>query len=110
IRFLVCRKPRPFRERREDLATHRSPKHLHPAHHRRGGTARPAEYLSGFKWTALSHIVSRALHRAADLVRELAAPGLAEGFGKITRFHGMTALQEQPKEVRGIGQARHHHR
>src|SRR5258706_13962490 len=91
LRFLVCRKPRPFRERHEDLATHRSPKHLHATHHRRGGTARLAEYLSGFKWTALSHIVSRALHRADDLVREFAAPGLAEGFGKIPRFRGNTA-------------------
>src|SRR5258706_11893431 len=92
IRFLVCRKPRPFRERREDLATHRSPKHLHPAHHRRGGTARLAGYLSGFKWTPLSHIVSRPLHRAENLVREFAAPGFAEGFGKIPSFRGITAL------------------
>src|SRR5258707_4523484 len=99
IRFLVCRKPRPFRERREDLATHRSPNHLHPAHHRRGGTARLAEYLSGFKWTALSHNVSRTLHRAKNLVREVAAPRFAESFGKITSLRRMTGGHDEPEQV-----------
>src|SRR5207247_352056 len=74
-----------------------------------GGTARLVEYLSGFKWTALAHIVSGALHRAENLVREFAATGLAEGFGKITGFRGMTAVQQKPKQVRGVSKAGHHH-
>src|SRR6266436_3426342 len=92
IRFIVCRKSRRFGEYREDLATHRFPKHLNATHDWSGGTARAAEYVSGFKWTAFSHIVSRALHRAENLVREVAAPGLAEGFGEITGFRRMAAV------------------
>src|SRR2546421_2572581 len=86
IRFIVCRKARRLGEHREDLATHRFPKHLNATHNRSGGTAQPGEYMSGFKWTALSHIVSGALHRAGNLVREGAAPGLAEGFCEGTSF------------------------
>jgi hypothetical protein len=46
---------------------------------------------------------------AENLVREVAAPGLAGGFGKVTSFRGMTAVQEKPKHVRGVSKARHHH-
>ncbi len=109
ILFIVGRKSRRFGEHRDDLAAHRLPEHLNATHDRSGGTARLAEYVSGFKWTALSHIVSGALHRADNLVREVAAPGLAEGFGKITGFRGMAAVQEKPKQVRGVSKARHHH-
>src|SRR5260370_4196019 len=109
IRCIVCGKSRRFGEPREDLATHRVPTHLNASQDRSSGTARAAEYSSGFKWTALSHIVSGAFHRAENLVREVAAPGLAEGFGKITGFRGMAAVQEKPKHVRGVSKARHHH-
>src|SRR5256886_6172667 len=57
----------------------------------------------------ISYIVSGALHGTENLVREVAAPGLAEGFGKITGFRGMPAVQEQPKHVRDVTKARHHH-
>src|SRR4029077_1809332 len=109
IRFIVCRKSRSFGEHRDDLAAHRFPKHLNATHDRGGGTARLAEYVSGFKWTALAHIISSAFHRAYNLVREIPAPGLAEGFGKITGFRRMAAIQEKPKQVRGVSKARHHH-
>src|SRR5260221_3078251 len=56
---------------REDLATHRSPKHLDAANHRRGGTARLAEYLSGFKWTARSEEHTSELQSHSDLVCRL---------------------------------------
>src|SRR6516165_10293675 len=109
IRFFVCGKSRRFRERRHDLATHCLPKHLDATHDRRGGTTRPAEYLSRFKWTALSHIVPSILHGLENLVRDFRAAGLAEGFGKITGFRGMTAVQEKPKQVRRVSEARHYH-
>src|SRR5205085_6651890 len=108
IGFPVCRKPRRLRERREDLTTHRFPKHFDAAHDR-SGSLRLAEDLSRFKWTALPHIVSGALHRAEDLVSEFRSPGLAEGFGQITGFRGMTTVQEEPKQVGGVSEARHHH-
>src|SRR5216684_1673766 len=109
ILFIVCGKSRRFGEHRDDLAAHRFPKHLNATHDRSGGTARLAEYVPGFKWTALSHIVYGALHRANNLVREVTAPGLAEGFGKIPGFRGMAAVQEKPKKVRGVSKACHHH-
>src|SRR5258708_13314507 len=109
ILFIVCRKSRRLGEHRDDLAAHRFPKHLNATHDRSGGTARLAEYVSGFKWTALSHIVSRALHRTDNLVREITPPGLAEGFGKITGFRGMAAVQEKPKQVRGVSKPPRHH-
>jgi len=65
--------------------------------------------VSGFKWTALSHIVSRALHRTDNLVREITPPVWRKAFGKITGFRGMAAVQEKPKQVRGVSKARHHH-
>src|SRR2546429_9488761 len=89
IRFIVCRKSRRFGEHREDLATHRFPKHLNATHDRNGGTARPAGKLASFKWASLSHIVSRAPHCPADLLPGVAAPRLAGGFGKATRFPRM---------------------
>src|SRR5207248_5149543 len=51
---------------------------LFDAAHDRSGSLRLAEDLSRFKWTALPHIVSGALHRAEDLVSEFRSPGLAE--------------------------------
>src|SRR2546423_14369899 len=84
IRFIVCRKSRRFGEHRENLATHRFPKHLHATHDRSGGPAQPAGYVSSFQWTALSHIVSGPPHRAKNIVREGAPPGLAASVGKIT--------------------------
>src|SRR5260370_4816702 len=101
ILFIVCRKSRRFGEHRDDLAAHRFPKHLNATHDRSGGTARLAEYVSGFKRTALSHIVSGPLHRADSLVRAAAAPGLAEGFGRITAFRGMASVEENPSQVQG---------
>src|SRR5262249_51465838 len=103
------RQSRRFRESREDLATHRFPKHLDAPHDRSGGTAWPAEYLSGFERTALSHIVPSSLHRAENFFREFASPSLAEGFGEISGFRGMTAVQEKPKQVRSISETCHHH-
>ena len=108
IRFSVCRKSRRFRERSQDLSAHRFPKHLDAAHDWSSGTARLVEYLSGFKGTALSHIVSGALHRVENLVREFAASGLPEGFGEITGFRGMPPVQEKPKQVGGVTEACHH--
>ncbi len=108
IRSSICRKSRCFGKRREHLATHRVPKDLNATHNRRCGTAQPGEYMSGFKRTALSDIVSGALHGAENLVRQVGAPGLAEGFGKIAGFRGMAAVQEKPKHVRGVSKARHH--
>src|SRR5207253_4792447 len=108
IRFLVYRKSRRFREPGEDLAAHRFPKHLHAPHDRSGATAWPVKDLSGFKGTALAHIVSGTPHRAKNLVREFTTPGLAESFGEITGFRGMAAVQEKAKQIRGVSEARHH--
>src|SRR2546429_7348117 len=95
IRFIVCRKSRRFGEHREDLATHRFPKHLNATHNRSGGTAQPGGYMSCFKWTALSPILSGAPHRAEDLVRAGAAPRFAEGFGQVTTLPRIAARQEE---------------
>src|SRR5260370_3058780 len=80
--FIVCRKSRRFGEHRDDLAAHRFPKHLNATHDRSGGTARPARYVPRFQWTALSHIVSGALHPADNLLPEVAAPRLPQGVCK----------------------------
>src|SRR2546421_8010832 len=86
IRFIVCRKARRLGEHREDLATHRFPKHLNATHNRSGGTAQPRGYMSCFKMTALSHIISAAPHRAGEILPEGAAPRLAEGLSEGTQL------------------------
>src|SRR5262249_51856220 len=108
IRFLVCRKARSFWERSEDLSAHRLPKHFNAPHDRSRGSAWPAQYLSRFKGTAFPDVISCAFHRAKNLFREVRAAGLAEGFSQIAGFRGMTAIQEEPKEVRGVGETCHH--
>jgi len=66
--------------------------------------------MSGFKWTALSHIVSGALHRAENLVRQVGAAGLTEGFGQDNRLsRNGRRSGENRKHVRGVSKARHHH-
>jgi len=67
---------------------------------------RTAREFCGAEGIALPHIVGGALHRANAFIRHSGSTDLSKGSSEITGLRGVAADQQQPQQVRCVGELR----